>query len=767
MRRLAFALASLLSMTSYFPAMAQAPIQGTWQGQYICRGIPYVLTLVVSGTDQTNIGARATVRPAAGTFAAEFEMTGVVDFSGRFELRPTRQLNRVPGFRPAGYRGRLSPDSRNANVSVVFPGCGQFSLQRTAQEVGVAQQTPTHLAASRPPAPQTPITSAPVASAAAAPDGSADAICQTVSDNQSLAKCVWAIIRVNPDPTRRSIAGASAVRLVGYLIFKDVIQQYPVTCSEMSRELTFILDGIKRLSRGMPSYEPKTCNDIAGLVRAISTISPQWAGCPNTDYSMNQFETCVRTFLDRDVEPALRYMFSQLTDNPEIPVPALKSTLMPAKLDDALKAAVDSKAAQRRIIVSDAENCRKFNPNVALLSVSQGYGMLATGAMEASQNPSSRFAALQQRQQQVTCHDIIDLADGLEVAAAGTPPAIVAEKKCQHEAATIYEPGNKGEGVPWDRIDGPRAVNACQDAVTLAPDNVLLKLMLARALIVNKSAKDGFNILTAEATSENPVALMLVHDLFYYGLGVSLDKKTAAELAATAAKQGNGAAQSVLGFKFYYGDGVDKNLDAAVDWLNKAGDDRLPAMTTLLGTMYLEGVGVPRNDVRAVELFKTAQPHDCLAYYYLAVARENNRGGLSYHGEPPEKIALRGIYDNVSLNSACPDDVRRTASERAEAIISLKDVGTTPGRGGNDPLMEAIFQGAGTMKELLQFEIMGQKAGIIDDEMEREWAQAGKEFDSRWDARMNSLEQQERLKRSQDLNCVLSGYNFSLGGYCR
>src|SRR5262245_5623014 len=163
MHRLIVALAPSLFLIISSSAQAQTPIQGTWQGQYICSGIPYALTLTVSDVDQTKIGARATVQPGVGIAVAEFEMTGSMDSAGQFELRPTRLLNRVPGFRPAGYRGRLSSDNRNATASVIYPGCGEFSLQRTAQGTAVTQQAPSRPLSSPPVRPvQQPQQNAPV-----------------------------------------------------------------------------------------------------------------------------------------------------------------------------------------------------------------------------------------------------------------------------------------------------------------------------------------------------------------------------------------------------------------------------------------------------------------------------------------------------------------------------------------------------------------------------------------------------------------------------
>ena len=60
--------------------------------------------------------------------------------------------------------------------------------------------------------------------------------------------------------------------------------------------------------------------------------------------------------------------------------------------------------------------------------------------------------------------------------------------------------------------------------------------------------------------------------LYYNGVGVPKDYKTAAELFRQAASSGHAGAQRNLGVALYYGHGVAKDEGAALDWLGKASE---------------------------------------------------------------------------------------------------------------------------------------------------------------------------------------------------
>jgi predicted Zn-dependent protease len=62
--------------------------------------------------------------------------------------------------------------------------------------------------------------------------------------------------------------------------------------------------------------------------------------------------------------------------------------------------------------------------------------------------------------------------------AQDAPPAPL----CDLLAAHPFDPDRFGEGVMFDRIDGERAVSACEEAVAADPNNLRLAYQLGRAL---------------------------------------------------------------------------------------------------------------------------------------------------------------------------------------------------------------------------------------------------------------------------------------------
>jgi TPR repeat protein len=552
------------------------------------------------------------------------------------------------------------------------------------------------------------------------------------------------------------MAGYPALHLVG-LLFKDVSRHYPVQCYEIADDLEQMAVAVKRILRVPSLYQPRTCGDIAGFFRAMTTIDPQWAGCPNAPYSAQHLEKCIRNFLDRGgAEDALRHMIAAVSDGLGTTPEALRLQGVGNNLDDQLKILQGAKNGLRQTI-SEADNvCRVLSDaDGGAQPISQIYGNLAiNSAYPSQQNSKARFEAVGERRRQVVCKDIISLAFRLHQPETGSSAASVAEQGCRHEAAIIYEAGSKGRGIPWDKIDGRRTQEACREALSYSPDNRILKLMLARGLIVDKKSREGWEILENGVRNNDAVAMMLAHDIFHYGIGVALDKKVATDLMMGAAQGGNPAAQSVLGSAYYYGDGVERNLTAAADWLNKAGKDRLPAATTLLGIMHFNGEGVSRDDARAVTLLQSVQKDDCLADFYLALARESNRGGFTYHGTDAERFGLSRQYSRIAVSLTCPTDIRQFANTRANKIYSL-DVGRNSGPKGpgisNSVFEQSFAQAVRLGRDAIKLSVWGRKTGIISEELNQTLGRINSNNLRQW---------HDDLEKEKD--CKRNGYN---GGY--
>jgi len=561
---------------------------------------------------------------------------------------------------------------------------------------------------------------------------SVDTLCSSAKDDAGMAQCLWAITA----QYRSAKWSRSAYQAAGLVhdLFEDILRS-PVPCSTMINHVVATVTELSSRVSGRTLPVPRSCAEMAKLFRVMTTTNPQWMLCPVEPYSFTHLRKCIRASLDRvDAAQAVRHMLSALPDDSKA-VSAQVSWYIQARerLTDAL-------ASTRKRMIHQVEQtereCRRDSGASRSDLTAALYARLATYG---ERDLSDQLRAESTRQAQVTCHDLIALSEAVEIPDPSIPPALAAERKCRLEAATLYEMGSKGQGVPWDRIDGPRAERACRKAVALIPDNTLLKLMLARGLIVNGKSGEAWPLLEAGISAGDPVALMLVHDIFNYGVSVSIDQKAAVALVASAAQKGNGAAQSVLGVRYYSGDGVERNTTTAAQWLEKAGDDRLPAATTVLGIMYFTGDGVRRDDNRAIKLFMSSRPYDCLANFYLAKATEESRGGFVFRGSPGERLNLQGQYKRIGLDASCPQEMRDIARAHAKILMSGPG-GTLLGQEPNasevsesDNLFtRSVLQAISVGRKAMAIEAWGRKTGLISDELEDMWGKAARRAEQEW-----------------------------------
>ncbi len=85
---------------------------------------------------------------------------------------------------------------------------------------------------------------------------------------------------------------------------------------------------------------------------------------------------------------------------------------------------------------------------------------------------------------------------------------------------------------------------------------------------------------------------------------------TAFSLALDRAKNGDHAAQTLLGVLLSRGLGVKQDLAAAADWYRLAGDGGDAEALYALGQLYLDGSGVAQDPAKAAELFRKAADDD-------------------------------------------------------------------------------------------------------------------------------------------------------------
>lgn len=580
-----------------------------------------------------------------------------------------------------------------------------------------------------------------------------DATCRSENDDATLASCIWAIIRAYPDVKQSTNTGNAATALVSRML-EDVTGQEPLRCYAFAEQMTQTLSVIKQdLRTTILQYEPKSCAELAKFVRALTIVDPSWAGCPSGEYSAKHIEACLRSILNREGdERAIRYLLTGGTANSGSIPPRIQ--LMFKSINSQINLLKATRTYRHATLQADAVRCSTPGVKGSDTRTAEYYAGLATSrTLDVAAGNSASLA----RRSQVTCDDIIAVAQAFKADVLQVPLAGAAETRCRAEAGTIYEAGRHGVGVPWDKIDGPHAVAACREALELSPENDTVKLMLSRALIVNNQDKAGLDILaTVGYTNDGPVGMLLLRDILYYGINTPADKKTAAGTVMLAAQTSNAAAQSMMGYHYFFGDGVERNLATAAEWLNKAGENRLPFTTTLLGLMYFNGEGVPRNDVRAVQLFQSVEQYDCSARFYLAVAKDTARGGLK--PVDPNNLVdypnLEAQYRRVARDATCPADIRKIAQTRENEIFQRpsRNSAATSSPGFMNSLSQALELGA----KMMILEEAAKRAGLISPETEKKFGKAVEEFQK------NSIRRQEEGRQY----CLSQGYSRYQDGYC-
>jgi TPR repeat protein len=145
---------------------------------------------------------------------------------------------------------------------------------------------------------------------------------------------------------------------------------------------------------------------------------------------------------------------------------------------------------------------------------------------------------------------------------------------CDRLAASPYDKVRPTgiQGVPFEQVDAPAAIEACMVALAARPDDARLAFQLARAL-----QKDGGVEALTEAVRLYRFAADRGHLTAQYNLALSFyetgrgglpkSAEEAARLYRLAADQGHALAQSRLGFFYATGRGGLSKDDLRTDWV--------------------------------------------------------------------------------------------------------------------------------------------------------------------------------------------------------
>lgn len=101
-------------------------------------------------------------------------------------------------------------------------------------------------------------------------------------------------------------------------------------------------------------------------------------------------------------------------------------------------------------------------------------------------------------------------------------------------------------------------------------------------------------------------AQTLLGRCLYWGIGVSQNRKEAAEWFRKASEQGDAEGQRLLGMCYDYGDGVPENEAEAVKWYRNAAEQGDAEAQLQLGVCYVLGKGVGKDKQQALTWLRKA-----------------------------------------------------------------------------------------------------------------------------------------------------------------
>ncbi|HYD99701.1 MAG TPA: tetratricopeptide repeat protein [Alphaproteobacteria bacterium] len=218
------------------------------------------------------------------------------------------------------------------------------------------------------------------------------------------------------------------------------------------------------------------------------------------------------------------------------------------------------------------------------------------------------------------------LAIALAAAPAATAPAKLDPKlgRCDMLAADPWDPLRLAPGVPADRLDSGRAVEACRGAVAAAPDEPRLHHQLGRAL---KAAGRGADALGSFGRAAGKGYAPAQHALAAAALEGRDDAALAAALDGliAAAEHGYAPACELLAALHEAGGPVDRDLGAAYAWAERAAEQGSATAQARMARYYAEGIGVQRDLAQAARWNRLAAGQG-LAEAQYALADQLRRG---------------------------------------------------------------------------------------------------------------------------------------------
>lgn len=245
----------------------------------------------------------------------------------------------------------------------------------------------------------------------------------------------------------------------------------------------------------------------------------------------------------------------------------------------------------------------------------------------------------------------------LSGALATFAPAMAAEpvstpSECERLAAPAPPFATPAQLKQAAHVDWPRALKACEEAVSDRPDDPRLQFLLGRAYDRSKGYAEAARhyqaaIDAAYAPAQNAMGL-----LFVQGHGVVRDYQRAFDLFNKAAVAGDPEGMGNIGSMYANGYFVKEDGARALDWYEKSIEAGNSFGLAQAGVMYFNGQGTPRDYQAAAQYFQQAADlGDGYSLKFLAIMYER---GLLGKPDPAKAAELRLKAVQVDPDSQDP-----------------------------------------------------------------------------------------------------------------
>lgn len=199
---------------------------------------------------------------------------------------------------------------------------------------------------------------------------------------------------------------------------------------------------------------------------------------------------------------------------------------------------------------------------------------------------------------------------------------------CDRLAGDPRDPDRVAPGVQVPKMDGQKALEACQAALEAHPDTTRFLYHLGRANHALDNYDDAARWFQKAANAGYAPAMSILGVFYTAGGGVPQDYELAVQWYRKAAAHGYSVAMYNLGVRYADGLGVGgQDYDQAVKWFERAADKGHIGSMEGLAYLHLAGRGVPRDDVKATHWFRRAAENGRPdAMYNLGYAYDVGRG---------------------------------------------------------------------------------------------------------------------------------------------